>query len=133
MNSLFFSRPSIWADFLEQLPCALIWITLIIALAAVLKTVLPLIIANCHEKKMKEKSFEHEAWWHYQRKINSDFNKAMEEQSKELSEKIKQLKEELKRKKASREDELKQERLQFEHDYYKNLLGDFYGKRDENK
>lgn len=52
MNGLFISRPSIWAVFLEQLPCVLIWMTLIIALAAVLKAVLPQIIANCHERRL---------------------------------------------------------------------------------
>lgn len=133
MNSLFFSRPSIWADFLEQLPCALIWITLIIALAAVLKTVLPLIIANCHEKKMKEKSFEHEAWWHFQNDLKTDFEGALDKRTEELTKKIKQLEKELGQEKASLEDKLKQERLQFEQDYYKKLLDDFYGKRGENK
>lgn len=59
MNGLTFCSSSAWAGFMEQLPCMMIWIVSIIALAAVLKAVLPIIIANCHEcrlAKIKGKS-----------------------------------------------------------------------------
>lgn len=49
-----------WTAFWEKLPCTLVWITLIIAVAVVLKTMLPIWISNCHERKLAEKKKESE-------------------------------------------------------------------------
>lgn len=49
-----------WTAFLDKLPCTLISITLIISVAVVLKTVLPICISNCHERKLAEKKKESE-------------------------------------------------------------------------
>lgn len=80
--------------------------------------------ARKHEIDLKEKAFEKEKFWHFQKELSHDFKK-------ELNDKISELEEKLQSEKSSREDKLKQERLQMEHDYYKKLLDDFYNK--ENK
>lgn len=118
-----------WQSLINAMPCLIKWLLVIVALIFLMKylaQLLELCTKNCHESKMKEKSFEHEKWWHFQKRLEVDFKK-------ELEDRISKLEKELGQEKASREDKLKQERLQFEHDYYKKLLDDFYGKRDENK
>ena len=87
----------------------------------VLKYVVQPCIANCHERKTKEFALEREKYWHLQKELSHDFKK-------ELSNEIGELKEKLQAEKYSREDKLKQERLQMEHDYYKKILDDFYNK-----
>lgn len=125
-----------WQGLIDAMPCLIKWLLVIVALIFLMKylaRLLELCTKNCHESKMKEKSFEHEKWWHFQNDLKTDFEDALKKHTEELTKRIKQLEKELGQEKASREDKLKQERLQFEHDYYKKRLDDFYGKRDENK
>ena len=59
------------------------------------------------ELNLKEKAFEKEKYWHFQNALQHDFKK-------ELNDKIGELEEKLQAEKNSREDKLKQERLQME-------------------
>lgn len=95
----------------------------LVALCLVLKYIVQPCMANCHERKSKEKTIETEKYWHFQNELKHDYKKELE---KKIQEKEKELQEE----KNSREDKLKQERLQAEHDFYKKIFDDFYNKEN---
>ncbi len=110
-----------WQDAICKIPCLCWGVIGLVALYLVLKYIMQPLIANCHERKSKEKAIETEKFWHFQKQLSHDFKK-------ELEEKIIEKEKELQDEKNSREDKLKQERLKAEHDYYKKILDDFYNK-----
>ena len=112
-----------WQDAICKIP-GLCWGVIgLIAFYLVLKYFVQPCIANCHESKMKKEAINTEKFWHFQKELSHDFKK-------ELNDKIGELEEKLQAEKNSREDKLKQERLQMEHDYYKKILDDFYNKEN---
>lgn len=127
-------QTSNWQSLINAMPCLIKWLLVIVALIFLMKylaRLLELWTKNCHEKKMKEKSFVNEKWWHFQSDLMTDFEGALKKRTEELTQRIGQLEEE--KKELARKNELEKERLQYEHDYYKKLLDDFYCKKDENK
>lgn len=107
-----------WQSAICKIPCLCWGVIGLVALYLVLKYIVQPCIANCHERKLKEESFGREKYWHFQKELSHDFKK-------ELNDKIAELEEELRTEKKCREDKLKQERLQMEHDFYKKILDDF--------
>ena len=99
-----------WQDAICKIPCLCWGVIGLVALYLVLKYIMQPLIANCHERKSKEKAIETEKFWHFQKQLSHDFKKELQDE------------------KNSREDKLKQERLKAEHDYYKKILDDFYNK-----
>lgn len=111
-----------WQSAICKIPCLCWGVIGLVALYLVLKYIVQPWIANCHERKTKDHAFEREKYWHSQKEQSRE---------KELRGKIAELEKELQAEINSREDKLKQERLQMEHDYYKKIVDDFYNK--ENK
>lgn len=110
-----------WQNVINSIPCLCWGVIGLVALYLVLKYIVQPLIANSHERKSKEKAIETEKFWHFQKELSHDFKK-------ELDDKIDDLNKQLQAEKNSREDKLKQERLQMEHDFYKKILDDFYNK-----
>ena len=113
-----------WQIVIDAIPC-LCWGTIgLVALYLFLKFFVQPWMANCHELKLKKKAFETEKFWHFQNELKHDFKK-------ELEGKLKEKEKELQEEKNFREDKLKQERIQAEHDFYKKILDDFYNKTNK--
>ena len=80
-----------WQSFIAAMPCLIKWLLMGVVLIFLMKylaQLLELWTKNCHEKKMKEKSFENEKWWHFQKNCNTDSQKAKLEQQLEFERKL---------------------------------------------
>ena len=83
-------------------------------------------LAQKHELAMKEKVFEQEKFWYFQKELKKDFLKELNEKIQKLEDEKNKLSEDLAKEKKDRNDALKKERLQAEHDFYEKILKTFY-------
>lgn len=115
----------VWKSAIDGLPniiWGIIWISAVVVVLIKCIPCFELWLNYYKEKKLKELAFEHETKFYFNRKISEDALKLLSEKNEQLQKEIEELKRNLKSEKESRENVLKAERLQFEHDYYKQLL-----------
>ena len=79
-----------------------------------------------HELNMKEKAHEQEKFWYFQKELKKDYKKELNEKILKLEEEKKKLEEDLDKEKKDRNEALKKECLQAEHDFYEKILKTFY-------
>lgn len=90
-------------------------------------------LAQKHELAMKEKVFEQEKFWYFQKELKKDFQKELNEKIQKLEDEKNKLSEDLAKEKKDRNDALKKERLQAEHDFYEKILKTFYKINDSQR
>lgn len=83
-----------------------------------------------HKLELKEKVFEQEKFWYFQKELKKDYQKELNEKIQKLEDEKKKLSEDLDKEKKERNETLKKERLQAEHDFYEKILKTLY-KTDE--
>ena len=98
---------------------------LILICVLVRHVVCPL-IANYHEVRLKKENFDQEKYWFFQKKLEQDFKKELEDKINKLKTEKDDLAKQLKEEKENREKTLKKERLQAEHDFYEKMFSQFY-------
>lgn len=109
-----------WQPVINAIPCVCWGILALVMLYFLLKHVVAPLITNSHETIMKSKAFEQEKFWHFQKVLHSE--EELKKKKEELEKQIEDLKAEPEAERKTRDDILKQERLQYEHDYYKEML-----------
>lgn len=117
----------------------LIWALVVIILSVIVSRYLKklaqikkeiAVAAQQHELAMKEKNFEQETFWYFQKNLKCDFKKELDDKIKKLENEKKELSEKLENEKKDRAKTLKEERLQAEHDFYERILKTFYNTDD---
>lgn len=109
-----------WQPVINAIPCICWGILALVMFYFLLRFVVAPLIANLHEIILKSKAFEQEKFWHFQKVLPSV--EKLEKKKEELEAQIADLNEKLKNEKNTREYTLEQERLQYERDYFKEML-----------
>lgn len=123
-----------WQSFIDALP-GLCWgmIGLVVLFFVVRYVILPL-IANCHERQTKKDSFEQEKFWHFQKGLEKDFKKELEDRVAILDGEKKELADKLEKEMKERSKKLQEERRNAELEFYKKIAESFYSlKETENE
>lgn len=122
-----------WQTLADSLP-GLCWgIIGLVALFFVVRYVISPLIANCHERQTKKDSFEQEKFWHFQKGLEKDFKKELEDRIADLNQEKKELSDRLEKEKKERSEKLQEERLKAEHEFYTKIVESFYSpKKTEN-
>ena len=109
-----------WQIVLNAIPCICWGILALVMLYFLLRFVVAPLIANCHELIVKSKAFKQEKFWHFQKILPSE--EKLIKKTKELETLIAGLQTKLDNEKTNRNNTLEQERLQYERDYFKEML-----------
>lgn len=112
-----------WQQVINAVLCICWGIIALIMLYFLLRYVVAPLISNCHETMLKSKAFKEEKFWHFQ-KVFLHSEEVLEKKKTELEAKINELREKLDNEKNNRRRILEQERLQSEHDYFKEMLNE---------
>lgn len=131
MNTLILCAGSVWQPFISAIPCICWGVLVLIAFYLLLRYVVSPLIANCHERKMKDDNFIQEKYWYFQKELKIDFKKELSDKIKSLEADKDKLSEQLKKEKEDREKKLKEECLQAEYDFYKKIAETFYSKEEK--
>lgn len=115
-----------WQPVISAIPGICWGILGLILICVLLRRVAFPFIANCHEVRLKKENFGQEKYWFFQKKLEQDFKKELEEKINKLKTEKDDLSKQLKEEKENREKTLKKERLQAEHDFYEKVLSQFY-------
>ena len=79
-----------------------------------------------HEMKLKDKTFEQERYWYFQKELKKDYQKELYDRIQQLENEKKKLSEDLEKEKTDRNEALEKERIQAEHDFYEKILKTIY-------
>lgn len=86
--------------------------------------------ARIHEIILKDKAFEQEQYWYFQKGLEKDFKKELMAEIEKKEKEKEDLSKKLETEKQDREKELKKERLQAEHDFYEKIINTFYSAKN---
>ena len=122
-----------WQSFADALP-GLCWgVICLAALFVVVRYIVSPLIADLHERQTKKDSFEQEKFWYFQKGLEKDFKKELEDRVAILDGEKKELSDKLEKEKKERSEKLQEERLKAEHEFYKKIVESFYSpKKNEN-
>jgi len=91
MNILILCTGSVWQPVISAMPCICWGVMVLIALYMVLRYVASPLIANCHERKMKEATHKREKEWAEFKTTKASTDDALKKQVKELKEQVEEL------------------------------------------
>ena len=70
-----------WQPIIKEIPCLCWGILGLLLVYMLLKYVIAPLIANCHEMILKDKMFEQEKFWCFQKNMKCDSKKVLEDKS----------------------------------------------------
>ena len=119
-----------WQSFADALP-GLCWgVICIAALFVVVRYIVSPLIADLHERQTKRDSFEQEKFWYFQKSLEKDFKKELEDRIGTLEREKNDLSNELEKETKDRKEKLQEERLKAEYDFYKKVVKSFYSQKE---